>query len=31
MSLLNIITDEEEEATPVDPNEDPFDDWVRKK
>ncbi len=31
MSLLNIITDEEEEATPVDPSEDPFDDWIRKK
>ena len=31
MSLLNIITDEEEEATPVDPNEDPFDDWIKKK
>ena len=31
MSLLNINTDEEEEATPVDPSEDPFGDWIRKK
>ena len=31
MSLLNIITDEEEEASPVDPNEDPFSDWIKKK
>ena len=31
MSLLNIITDEEEEPTSIDPNEDPFDDWIKKK
>ena len=31
MSLLNIITDDEVEATPVDPNEDPFDDWIKRK
>ena len=30
MSLLNIITDEEEEAPSIDPNEDPFDDWIKK-
>ena len=30
ISLLNIITDEEEEAPSIDPNEDPFDDWIKK-
>ena len=31
MSLLNIITDEEEDAKPVDPNNDPFTEWIKKK
>jgi serine/threonine protein kinase len=31
MSLLNIITDEEEDAKPVDPTNDPFTEWIKKK
>lgn len=31
MKLLKIITDEEEEAEEIDPSQDPFDEWIRKK
>ena len=31
MSLLNIINEDDDEAASIDPSEDPFDSWIKKK
>ena len=31
MKLLKLSTEDEEDAEEVDPTQDPFDEWIRKK
>ena len=31
MKLLKLSTEDEEDAEEVDPAQDPFDEWIRKK